>query len=231
MLNINLNGKTALVTGCDDPEARRVAELLAEAGADVAVQFEKQDKAVFELCEQIKKDGRRAISISADIRNYNETMNVMEQVIASFGRIDILINDIKLDEQTLLMNLTLEQWNESLHHNLYSVFNVSKCASMFMVKQKAGTVVNITSAASISGLTGGVDHSASEAAIHGMTLAMAKELAVEGIRVNAIAPARDILTSADDFGKLAVYLSSSLADGISGQVFVLNGVLCKRGEQ
>ncbi|MBR0600589.1 SDR family NAD(P)-dependent oxidoreductase [Sinanaerobacter chloroacetimidivorans] len=230
MIEINLEGKTALVTGCDDHEARNVAELLAQAGARVAFQYKKEEKTALELAEKISRTGRKSEAFFADLSNYQDAECLTNQILASYGKIDILINDMKLYSQTPVMELSMEQWNESLQYNLYSVYHISRCVSGFMADQGKGSIVNITSATPFSGMGGGIDFSASEAAVHGITLAMARELTSKGIRVNAIAPTIEIFENRNDIGRFAVYLASSLADGISGEIFKLDGMLCREGD-
>lgn len=230
MIDINLNGKTALVTGCDDPEAGKAAELLAQAGADVVLQYEKEENAVLTMVEKIRRTGRNASAFFAELKNYRDAEALTDHTITSHGKIDILINDIRLYSETPTMDLTLEQWEASLKRSLYGVFHISKAVSRFMTEKGNGTIVNITSAAPFSGLEGGVDLSAPAAAIHGMTLAMARELTSKGIRVNAIAPSRELFKSSNDIVMFAVYLSSPLAGGISGGIFTLNGIPCREGD-
>ncbi len=230
MININLNGKIALVTGCDSSESRSIAEFLAQAGANVAFQYEKEEQIARKLAEKINAAGGKSEPFFAKLSNYKEAEHLAEKIVSLYGKIDILVNDIKLFSYSPVAELTLKQWNESLQHNLYSVYHISKYVSQFMSGQGKGSIVNITSAAPFSGMEGGIDFSASEAAIHGITLAMARELTVKGIRVNAIAPARELFKNRSDIGKFAVYLVSSLADGISGEIFKLNGILCQEGD-
>lgn len=229
MNQIELNGLTALVTGCDREDARRIAELLASSGADVAMQYEFAEEEVSALTERIRQAGGKAASYRKNLDVYEDAEALAKELILQNGTVNILINDLKLHRNVPIRDLTLEEWNESLKHNLYSVFHISKCISSEMAKQGSGSIVNITSSVPLSGTGGGTDFSASEAAVHGMTLAMAGELAGSGIRVNAIAPNGALFQESSSAAHLAVFLASPMSGRISGEIFRLDGVACGKG--
>lgn len=229
MNQFELNGLNALVTGCDQEDARRIAELLALAGANVAMQYELAEEEVSALTERIRQSGGKAVPYRKTLETYERAEVFAQELFQKNGTVDILINDLKLHRNVPIRDLTLEEWNESLEHNLYSVFHISKCISSEMTKQQSGSIVNITSSVPLSGTGGGTDFSASEAAVHGMTLAMAGELAASGIRVNAIAPNGSLFQGSSSAAQLAVFLASPKSGGISGEIFRLDGVACGKG--
>jgi NAD(P)-dependent dehydrogenase (short-subunit alcohol dehydrogenase family) len=229
MNQFELNGLTALVTGCDREDARRIAELLALSGADVAMQYELAEEEVSTLTERIRQAGGKVVPYCKTLETYEGAEALAQELFLQNGTVNILINDLKLHRNVPIRDLTLEQWNESLEYNLYSVFHISKCISSWMTKQGSGSIVNITSSVPLSGTGGGTDFSASEAAVHGMTLAMAGELAESGIRVNAIAPNGALFQGNSSVELLAVFLASPMSGGISGEIFRLDGVACRGG--
>lgn len=229
MIPIDLSDKTVLLTGCDSPEGRRAAGRFAAAGADLVLQYNKEEKSVRDLAEQIVRSGGRAEALCADLGEYRDAERLTEKIIKTHRTIDILVNIFINHSKTPFRELTAEQWDDSLQQNLFSVYHISRSVSRHMTEQGRGAVVNITSAIHFSGIGGGVDFSAAEAAVHGVTLAMARELTSKGIRVNAVAPSADVLEDPDAAGNFAVFLASPLADRISGEIFKLDGIPVQKG--
>ncbi len=229
MNQFELNGLTALVTGCDREEARRIAELLALSGADVAMQYELAEAEVNALTERIRQAGGKAAPYRTNLDAYEEAEALAQELFVQNGTVDILINDLKLHRNIPIRELTLEQWNEALEYNLYGVFHISKSISSRMTERGCGSIINITSSVPLSGIGGGTDFSASEAAVHGMTLAMAGELGASGVRVNVIAPNGNLFQGDSSAVHLAVFLASPMSGGISGEIFRLDGVACRGG--
>ncbi|HWQ80187.1 MAG TPA: SDR family NAD(P)-dependent oxidoreductase [Anaerovoracaceae bacterium] len=229
VISIDLSDKTVLLTGGDSPEARWAALRFAAAGANLVIQYEKEETSVGRVVDEIVKAGGKAEAFYADLGNYQDAERLTERIIKACRRIDILVNTFTHHSQVPFRELTAEQWNDSLQHNLFSVYHISRSVSRHMTEQEKGVIINITSAIHFSGIGGGVDFSAAEAAVHGVTLAMARELTVKGLRVNAIAPSADLLKDQDAVGNFAVFLASALADRISGEIFKLDGIPAQRG--
>lgn len=229
MIPIDLAGKTVLITGCDSPETARAAETFARAGADLALQYEKDEVSARYLVERITQAGGRAEAFRAELGEYRNAVSLTDKIIEVYKAIDVLVSGALHSPQIPFRELSLEQWNESLQRNLFRVFHISSCVSRLMAKQGQGVIINITSAIHFSGLGGGTDFSAAEAAVHGATLAMARELGPKGVRVNAIAPADRLFEDQDTVGNFAVFLASTLADGISGEIFKLDGFPVRKG--
>jgi 3-oxoacyl-[acyl-carrier protein] reductase len=230
MIPIDLSDKTVLLTGCDSPEARWVAARFAAAGADLVLQYEKEEEHVRSFAEEIGRSGGRAEALRADLGKYEEAERLTEEIIQAHRTIDILVNKFSHHSQVPFRELTAEQWNESLRQNLFSVYHISRSVGRHMAEQGKGAVINITSAVHFSGVGGGVDFSAAEAAVHGVTLNMAKELTPKGLRVNAIAPSPELLEDPGAIGDFAVFLASPLADGISGEIFRLGSIPARKGD-
>jgi len=229
MILIDLSDKTVLLTGCDSPEGRRAAGRFAAAGADLVLQYNKEENSVRDLAEQIVESGGRAEALYADLGQYRDAERLTKEIIKAHRTIDILVNTFAHHSIIPFRELTAEQWNDSLQHNLFSVYHISRSVGRRMTERGKGVIVNITSAIHFSGVGGGVDFSAAEAAVHGVTLNMARELTSKGIRVNAVAPSADLLEDPDAVGNFAVFLSSSLADRISGEIFRLDGIPVQKG--
>lgn len=230
MIPIDLSKKNVLITGCDRPESCKLVELFSLAGAKVAAQFQQEGNAVKELASSFGRRMDKMIDLyQTSLSTIEEAEDLAQKVAGTQGIIDILVNDINIYSQHSILELTLDEWQESLHQAVYRVFYISKAVSQIMVAKGKGSILNITSAIHFSGLGGGADYAASEAAVHGITLAMARDLAAKGVRVNAIAPERERFDHRNEIGNFAIFLSSSLAEGISGEIFKLEGVPVLKG--
>jgi len=137
---------------------------------------------------EIEKNGGNAIALKADVSKTEEVDSLIEQTLKTFGRIDILVNNAGITRDTLLLRMKLEDWQAVIDLNLTGVFLCTKAASKVMLKQKSGRVINITSVAGLMGNPGQANYSAAKAGVIGFSKTVAKELAVRGITVNAVAP-------------------------------------------
>lgn len=185
---MQLEGKVALVTGGSRGIGRAIALLLAQRGADVAINFAGNEAAAQATLEEIKALGRKAIMIKADVADNAACTAMIEQVVHEMGKLDILVNNAGITRDTLLMRMKEEDWDAVLNTNLKSVFNCSKAAVKYMMKARAGRIVSISSVVGLMGNAGQANYAAAKAGIVGFTMALAKEVASRGITVNAVAP-------------------------------------------
>jgi len=240
-----LSGKVALVTGAGRGIGLAIALRLAEYGADVIVSDIDADTAKTAAAE-IEKLGRKAMAIPGNVAKFEDCQNIINAAAEAFGHIDILVNNAGITRDNLIMRMTEEEWDSVIAVNLKSVFNCSKVISRLMMKQRSGKIINISSVVGMMGNPGQANYSASKAGVIGLTKTLAKELASRGITVNAVAPgfirtkmteflkddAREALIKMipltrlgepQDVANAVLFLSSPLADYITGQVLPVDG--------
>ncbi|MGE5575993.1 MAG: 3-oxoacyl-[acyl-carrier-protein] reductase [Syntrophothermus sp.] len=185
---MDLRGQVALVTGASRGLGKAMALALAQAGADVALNYAKSVTLAQEVVESIAKLGRKAVAIKADVADTVQVEAMCDQVIKELGRIDILVNNAGITRDTLLLRMKEEDWDAVIDTNLKSIYNCTKAVARLMLKQRAGRIVNITSVVGIMGNAGQANYAAAKAGIIGFTKSVARELGSRGITVNAIAP-------------------------------------------
>lgn len=185
---MQIEGKVAFVTGASRGIGRAIALTLAEAGADVAVNYAGNAAAAEEVAAEIRKMGRRALILQGDVSQTEAAASMLDAVVAEFGRCDILVNNAGITRDGLLMRMKEEDWDAVLNTNLKGVFNCTKAALKYMMKQRAGKIVNIASVVGIIGNAGQANYAAAKAGCIGFTKSVAKEVASRGITVNAVAP-------------------------------------------
>ena len=183
-----LQGKAALVTGASRGIGRAIAIALAEAGADVAVNYAGSEQAAEETVRRIEELGRRAFKVRADVSSSAQAEDMVKQVIDQFGKIDILVNNAGITRDNLLMRMKEEEFDEVIATNLKGVFNCIKAVSRPMMKQRSGKIINISSVVGVLGNAGQANYVAAKAGVIGLTKTAAKELAPRNISVNAVAP-------------------------------------------
>lgn len=243
---MKLEGKKALVTGASRGIGRAIALALAAEGADIAVNYAGNQAAAEAVAAEIEAMGRKAIIIQADISSNEAATAMVEQVAKEFGRVDILVNNAGITRDGLLMRMKEADWDAVLTTNLKGVFNCTKAAIKYMMKQKAGHIVNISSVVGVNGNAGQANYAAAKAGVIGFTKATAKELAARGITVNAVAPGfiqTDMtavlnekqveamqatiplkrLGEPEDIAKAVVFLASDDANYITGQTLNVDG--------
>ena len=241
-----LDGKVALVTGGSRGIGRAVTLELAKSGAKVVVNYAGNVNAANEVCETIIAAGGEAIAIQADVSDANSVESMVKLIIEKYGHIDILVNNAGITRDNLLMRMKEEDWDAVMNTNLKGIFNCTKLVSRYMMKQKSGKIINMTSVVGIIGNAGQSNYSAAKAGVIGFTKSMAKELASRGITVNAIAPgfistdmtsvlsdqvksdlAAQIplgrLGSPEDVAAAVGFLVSSAANYITGQTIHVDG--------
>ena len=243
---MKFEGKVALVTGASRGIGRAIALALAAQGADVAVNYAGSEAAAKEVAAEIEAMGRKAFVIQADIASTEASTAMVDAVVKEFGRIDVLVNNAGITRDGLLMRMKEEDWDAVITTNLKGVFNCTKVAIKYMMKQRSGSIVNISSIVGVMGNAGQANYCAAKAGVIGFTKATAKEVAARGIRVNAIAPGfiKTDMTSVlpekvveamlagiplnrlgetEDIAKAVLFLASSDANYITGQTLHVDG--------
>lgn len=185
---MQLDSKVAFVTGASRGIGKAIALTLAEAGADVAVNYAGNVASAEAVAEEIRAMGRKAILIQGDVSQTEVAAAMLDQVVAEFGRCDILVNNAGITRDGLLMRMKEEDWDAVLNTNLKGVYNCTKAAIKYMMKQKSGRIVNISSVVGVMGNAGQANYAAAKAGCIGFTKSVAKEVASRGITVNAVAP-------------------------------------------
>jgi len=241
-----LEGKTALITGAARGIGRAIALRFAEEGADIAFTDLVHDEHVKSLEKELSGMGIKGIGYASNASKFDETQEVVRQILEEFGRIDVLVNNAGITRDTLLMRMTEEQWDAVIEVNLKSVFNLTKSVQPAMLKQRAGSIINMSSVVGVSGNAGQGNYAASKAGIIGFTKSVAKEVGSRGIRCNAIAPGFIITEMTDklseevrnqwiqliplkrggtpeDVANTALFLASDLSSYVSGQVIHVCG--------
>lgn len=237
------SGKTAIVTGGSRGIGKAIVSALAREGARVAFTY-AQNKS---LADEIA-NGDTIIGFQADVTNMEQAKTLVKQVREQFGRIDILVNNAGITRDKLIALMSEKDWDDVLDTNLKGVFTMTKPVIGAMLRQRSGTILNITSISGLVGMPGQVNYSSSKAGMIGFTKALAKEVAKGGIRVNALALGlieTDMTSVLNDeykkkaleqipqgrFGKtdevaeIALFMLSPKTDYITGQVIQVDGGL------
>jgi 3-oxoacyl-[acyl-carrier protein] reductase len=188
-MSSELEGKIALVTGASRGIGAGIATALAQAGANVAVNFVGREGEAHKVCSEIKGVGRRSLAVKADVSVASEVSNMVARIEAEFGPISILVNNAGISRPQPLDQITERDWDEILAVNLKSMFLVTQAVLPSMRKQRWGRIINLSSVAAQLGGVIGPHYAASKAGCLGLTHSYAALLAKEGIAVNAIAPA------------------------------------------
>lgn len=243
---MRLEGKKALVTGASRGIGKAIALALAAEGADVVVNYAGNKAAAETVAAEIEAMGRKALVVQADISSNEAATAMVDQAVKEFGRIDILVNNAGITRDGLLMRMKEEDWDAVLTTNLKGVFNCTKATIKYMMKQKAGHIVNISSVVGVNGNAGQANYAAAKAGVIGFTKAVAKEVAARGITANAVAPGfiqTDMtavlnekqveamqatiplkrLGEPSDIAKAVVFLASDDANYITGQTLNVDG--------
>lgn len=184
----DLTGRVALVTGASRGIGRAIAVKLAEAGADVAVNYAGSEEAAAETVRAIEALGRRAVAIRANVGKLAEFESMVANVLETFGKLDILVNNAGITRDNLIMRMKEEEFDAVIETNLKGVFNGVKAVTRPMMKQRFGRIINISSVVGVLGNAGQANYVAAKAGVIGLTKSAARELASRGITVNAVAP-------------------------------------------
>ncbi|MCW5909723.1 MAG: 3-oxoacyl-[acyl-carrier-protein] reductase [Cyclobacteriaceae bacterium] len=241
-----LKGKTALVTGASKGIGRSIVLKYAEQGANVAFTYLSSVEQGQALEAELAAKGVKAKGYRSDASDFAQAEKLINDVVAEFGSLDILVNNAGITQDTLLLRMTVEQWDKVINVNLRSCFNTVKAATKTMMKQKSGSIINMTSVVGLKGNAGQANYAASKAGIIGFTKSVALELGSRGIRSNAVAPGfietemtavldpktvqswRDAIPlkrggNPNDVADACVFLGSDMSSYITGQVIQVDG--------
>lgn len=241
-----LTGKTAVVTGASRGIGRAIAIMLAEAGANVAVNYAGNREKAEQVAGEIEKLGSKALVIQADVSDEESVRSMVKEVTGHFGSLDILVNNAGITRDNLIMRMKEKDWDDVLNTNLKGVFHCTKAVTRQMMKQRSGRIINIASVTGVIGNPGQANYAAAKAGILGLTKSSARELAARNITVNAIAPGfiatdmTDELTEdvkeqmlnqiplsrfgkPEDVAELVKFLASEGSGYITGQTFCVDG--------
>ena len=243
-----LEGKVALVTGAGRGIGKAIAVRYAEQGADVAFTDLAINEAVEETVKEIEALGVKCKAYASNAANFEETHEVVKQVVEDFGRIDVLVNNAGITKDGLMMRMSEAQWDAVINVNLKSAFNFIHAVTPVMAKQRGGSIINMSSVVGVSGNAGQCNYSASKAGMIGLAKSIAKEMGPRGIRANCIAPGFIITEmtnqlsqevkdawavqiplrrggTPEDVANVALFLASDLSSYVSGQVIHCCGAM------
>lgn len=184
----NMEQKVILVTGASRGIGREIAKELAQNGYQVIANYNQSSEAALSLRNELKETGIDIDIFKCDVSNREEVHKMIDFTIKQYGKIDVLINNAGIDDEKMFLDITDDDWDHMMRNNLYSVFCCSQEVLKYMLREKRGCIINISSIYGVNGGSCDVHYSASKAAINGMTKALAKELGLSNIRVNSIAP-------------------------------------------
>jgi 3-oxoacyl-[acyl-carrier protein] reductase len=241
-----LEGKIALVTGGSRGIGRAIALLLAERGAKVALNYNRNLEEANAVAAAIESKGGQALVVQGDVSIAAEAQGLVEQTIKTYGRIDILVNNAGITRDTLMMRMSETDWDAVLDTNLKGAYLCAKAVLRPMLKSKGGRIINISSVSGQAGSGGQANYSAAKAGLIGFTKALAREVGSRGITVNAVAPGfiETDMTNAlsaefkqkiqdqiplerfgkqEDVAEAVAFLASDAANYITGQVLAVNG--------
>ena len=238
--------KIVLVTGAGRGIGASIAKCFASEGAEVIVNYSGNDEAAQKTVDEITATGGQAQKYKCSVNDSESVKVMIDEIIKKFGRIDILVNNAGITKDGLMLRMTDEDFDRVIDVNLKGTFNCTKYVSKYMLKQKSGKIINISSVVGLSGNAGQVNYSASKAGIIGITKSAAKELSSRGITVNAVAPGyvdtdmtkvlsdnirNEILKNiplqrmgnVEDISNCVAFLASEDASYITGQVISVDG--------
>ena len=241
-----LEGKTALMTGASKGIGRKIAEKFAEQGANVAFTYLSSVEKGEALEQELQSFGTKIKGYRSDASKFDEAEKLINDIVADFSTLDIVVNNAGITKDGLLMRMSEENWDEVINVNLKSVFNVSKAASKVMMKARKGVFINMSSVVGVTGNAGQANYAASKAGIIGFTKSVAKELGSRNIRANVVAPGfirtemTDVLDpkvvegwaqaiplkragETEDVANVCVFLASDMSAYVNGQVLSVCG--------
>lgn len=241
-----LEGKVAIITGAARGIGKAIAVKYAQEGASIAFTDLAVDENAKATEAEIAALGVKVKAYASNAADYEDTHKVVEEIVKDFGRVDILVNNAGITRDGLMMRMSEQQWDMVINVNLKSAFNFIHAVTPVMMKQKSGSIINMSSVVGISGNAGQTNYSASKAGMIGLAKSIAKEVGSRGIRANAIAPGFIITEmtgqlseevrkqwaaqiplrrggTPEDVANVAVFLGSDLSSYVSGQVIPVCG--------
>lgn len=241
-----LEGKTAIITGASRGIGRGIAQMFAKHGANVAFTYSTSAGAAKQLEDELTASGIRAKGYQSNAADFTEAQKLVDDVLAEFGQVDILINNAGITKDNLLMRISEDDFDKVIEVNLKSVFNMTKAIQKTMLKQRHGSIINMSSVVGLKGNAGQTNYAASKAGVIGFTKSVALELGSRNIRCNAIAPGfietemtgklnEDVVKgwreaiplkrggTPDDVANACVFLASEMSAYITGQTLSVDG--------
>lgn len=241
-----LEGKVALITGASKGIGRAIAQVYAQQGASVAFTYLSSVEKGEALEKELEAEGVKAKGYRSDASDFAAAQDLITSVVEDFGKLDVLINNAGITRDNLLMRMSEEQWDEIMNINLKSCFNTVKAVARPFMKQRSGSIINMSSVVGVKGNAGQGNYAASKAGIIGFSKSIALELGSRGIRSNVIAPGfietemtaaldektvqswRDAIPlkrggQPEDVANACVFLGSDMSSYISGQVIQVDG--------
>jgi 3-oxoacyl-[acyl-carrier protein] reductase len=244
----DLGGRVALVTGGSRGIGRAIVLQLAKCGASVAINYNQSRQQAESVQAEVKAQGGTAITVQADVRVPEEAERMVQQTVESLGRLDILVNNAGYNRDTLLLRMSVEDWDEVMALNLRAVFLCTKPSLRPMMRQRWGRVINIGSVSGLAGNAGQANYAAAKSGLIGFTRAVAREMGSRNVTANLVAPGliateltKDIrkeivdavmqrllvgrLGKAEEVAATVAFLASEEASYITGQVLAVDGGL------
>ncbi|WFD09068.1 3-oxoacyl-[acyl-carrier-protein] reductase [Tepidibacter hydrothermalis] len=243
---IDLKGRVALITGGSRGIGKAIATKLASLGADIAINYTSREESALEVKKEIENMGVRCFTVKCDVSNFEDSQNMVNEVINEYGKLDILVNNAGITKDGLLMKMKEEDFDKVISVNLKGVFNCTKAVTRPMMKQKYGKIINMASVVGVMGNAGQSNYCASKAGVIGFTKSTARELASRNITINAIAPGfiesdmtnvlKDEVKAAyessipmkkmgktEDVANVAAFLASDISSYVTGQTINVDG--------